>query len=539
MALWSLKGKKILIVDDFAEMRTTLRDMLASYGANDISMASNGEDAVDTICHHDFDIILCDYNLGDGKDGQQVLEEVKIRGELPYSTVFIMVTAESTSFMVMGALEHQPDDYLSKPFTKSVVQSRIKKLLDKKGSLKKLAHALDQNNNSVAIKLCDEEINNSPRYRNEFQKLKSELLIKEQKYDEAKKLCKEVSTERNLAWAKFNLGKIQYLQHEYNDAKKLFKEVIKDSPNYISAYDWLAKTQKQLDEVEEAQATIEMAIEKSSKSVERQRYLGDIADQNRDYETAERARKKTLRMGKNSILRQARDYTKLADVLVINGDPKEALRMADKLNYEFKTAPEAKLSAAVTKSNIYTAMGNESQSQLAVQEAKKIFSKSQCQLDEDSAMNLTKALLAHGDIETANKVVTQLVANNHDNQELLEQVSNLYEKSGVEQNINEIRKEITAINNNGVKLLETGKIDESIELFEQALESGPNNQVININCAQAYLMMVISNGIDNDLLEKIRTCLDKTQGNDKLQTRYMKLNSAYWQIINNLAAKKT
>ena len=72
MAIWSLEGKKILIIDDFAEMRSTLRGMLASYGANDISMASNGEDAVDMICRKNFDIILCDYNLGDGKDGQQV-----------------------------------------------------------------------------------------------------------------------------------------------------------------------------------------------------------------------------------------------------------------------------------------------------------------------------------------------------------------------------------------------------------------------------------------------------------------------------------
>ena len=77
IALWSLKDKKILIVDDFAEMRSSLRNMLTPFDANDISMASTGEEAIELIAHNKFDIIMCDYNLGDGKDGQQVLEEAK------------------------------------------------------------------------------------------------------------------------------------------------------------------------------------------------------------------------------------------------------------------------------------------------------------------------------------------------------------------------------------------------------------------------------------------------------------------------------
>ncbi|HHJ80906.1 MAG TPA: response regulator, partial [Candidatus Tenderia electrophaga] len=134
MALWSLKGKKILIIDDFAEMRSNLRNMLIPFDGSDISTAGNGDDAIAHISQNIYDIILCDYNLGEGKDGQQVLEEAKLRGQLPYSTVFLMVTAESTTFMVMGALEHQPDDYLTKPFNASILQKRLKKALDKKSN---------------------------------------------------------------------------------------------------------------------------------------------------------------------------------------------------------------------------------------------------------------------------------------------------------------------------------------------------------------------------------------------------------------------
>ena len=537
MAIWSLEGKKILIIDDFAEMRSTLRGMLASYGANDISMASNGEDAVDMICRKNFDIILCDYNLGDGKDGQQILEEVKLRGKLRYSTVFIMVTAESTSFMVMGALEHQPDDYLSKPFTRTVLQNRIKKLLDKKSSLKKLAKALDQSNIEAAIELCDEEINNAPHYRHEFLKLKCELLINEHRFDEASKICNEVIAERELSWARFNLGKILFLQQHYAEAEALFQAIIGENPNYISAYDWLARCQEQLGQTEKAQQSLELAIEKSPKSIIRQRTLADVSEQNRDYETAERARKKVIRFAKNSVLREATDFTNLANILVVNDNSKEALRTVEQLKYEFKNDPQAKLAAALARGKIYAELDNQAGSQAAIEEAAELLSQQRCQFSNELAMELTEAFLKHDKADAANMVVTQLVTNNHDNQALLDKVNTIYQESGTEHNVEsalaDIRKEIASTNNKGVALLEDGNLEESIALFEEALQRGPDNQVLNINTAQAYIMLLKKKGADKGILDKVRHCLDKTQHNEKLHQRHKKLNAAYWEIINN------
>ncbi len=538
MGLWSLKGKKILIVDDFAEMRSTIRGMLVPYGADDISMASNGEEAVDIICQNNFDIILCDYNLGDGKDGQQVLEEVKLRDKLAYSTVFIMVTAENTSFMVMGALEYQPDDYLSKPFTHSVLQNRIKKLLDKKGDLKKLAKALDQHNNTTAIALCTEEINNKPRHRHEFLKLKCELLINEHRYDEATELCQQVMTERNLPWAKFSFGKILFLQQAYEDAKQIFEELIQENAAYISAYDWLAKCQQIQGQTEASQKTIEMAIERSPKSVLRQRTLADLAEQNNNLSIAERARKKTLRTAKNSILCQSSDYTKLANVLTANDNSKEALRIVDQLKHDFKNDSEAKLAASVSKGKIYSQIGRESESRAAIDEAAELFSKNQSHLSKELAIELTEAFLANGKADIADKLVTQLITNNHDNQELLDKVSQIYKDADSDNNVNQIvtaiRQEIIDTNNKGVKLLENGKLEESVALFEQALERGPENQAININSAQAYIMLIKQRGSKPPLLAKVRRCLDKTSNNEKLRKRHQLLNKAYWDIVNKM-----
>ncbi|MBS3800868.1 MAG: response regulator, partial [Thioalkalivibrio sp.] len=115
----------VLVVDDFSNMRSTLRQMLLSAGYEDIDMAASGEDAIDKLGQRRYAIVLCDYNLGEGLDGQQVLDLARDRGLIDLSTLFIMVTAETTSDMVMGAVESIPDGYLSKPFTKDLLAVRL------------------------------------------------------------------------------------------------------------------------------------------------------------------------------------------------------------------------------------------------------------------------------------------------------------------------------------------------------------------------------------------------------------------------------
>ena len=72
--LWSLGDQSILAVDDFREMRSMMREMCTGLGATDITLCSNGEEALEKLAERPHTIILCDYNLGAGKDGQQVLE---------------------------------------------------------------------------------------------------------------------------------------------------------------------------------------------------------------------------------------------------------------------------------------------------------------------------------------------------------------------------------------------------------------------------------------------------------------------------------
>ena len=128
----NLKTKKVLVVDDFFNFRLTMKNMMRSFDVIYLDDAGSGEEAIGKMAVRKFDIILCDYNLGQGKSGQQVLEEGKFRGYINYSTIFIMVTAENSLEMIMGAAEYQPDDYLMKPFAKEILGKKIKHLIERK-----------------------------------------------------------------------------------------------------------------------------------------------------------------------------------------------------------------------------------------------------------------------------------------------------------------------------------------------------------------------------------------------------------------------
>ena len=142
-----LEDKRILIVDDQAEMRALLKKMAQEQlGIEKIDVAMDAEEALGNIKANLYDIIFCDYELGLGKDGQQILEEVRHFKLISFNAAFILVTAATTRDMVMGALEYCPDGYLTKPINSHEFKVRILKVLKAKSHFKEIGHSIDENN---------------------------------------------------------------------------------------------------------------------------------------------------------------------------------------------------------------------------------------------------------------------------------------------------------------------------------------------------------------------------------------------------------
>ena len=152
------KKSRVLIIEDGAEARGILRGFLRDVGVQKLDLVVSGQEAIECLRSRQYDIVLCDYNLGKGKDGQQVLEEAKFSNYISFSTIFIMITAETTVEMVMGAMEYQPDSYLTKPYTKNELMARLNRAVETKIEYREIEGCYGQKDYLKTIALCNQKI---------------------------------------------------------------------------------------------------------------------------------------------------------------------------------------------------------------------------------------------------------------------------------------------------------------------------------------------------------------------------------------------
>ena len=84
------RQKKCLVVDDVPDIRASLKRILIDYGSSDVDMAGSAEEAIEICEKKYYDIVLADYNLGPGKNGQQLLEELRFHGRLKHTAMFLL-----------------------------------------------------------------------------------------------------------------------------------------------------------------------------------------------------------------------------------------------------------------------------------------------------------------------------------------------------------------------------------------------------------------------------------------------------------------
>lgn len=119
--------QKIAIIEDDSGIRTVLRLALKGAGFNAVYEAERGDEGLDMVLRERPDLVILDLMLP-GMSGLSVCRQ--IRGNSAVSgTPIIMLTAKSAEEDVVLGLELGADDYVTKPFSKSVLIARIKAAL--------------------------------------------------------------------------------------------------------------------------------------------------------------------------------------------------------------------------------------------------------------------------------------------------------------------------------------------------------------------------------------------------------------------------
>ncbi len=121
--------KNILAIDDEEDLLELLRFNLTRDGYN-VVCAESGEEALDKVAVHAFDIILLDLMLP-GIDGLEVARILKSDNKSEKIPV-IMLTAKGEEADIVAGLELGADDYVTKPFSPRVLSARIKAVLRRK-----------------------------------------------------------------------------------------------------------------------------------------------------------------------------------------------------------------------------------------------------------------------------------------------------------------------------------------------------------------------------------------------------------------------
>jgi CheY-like chemotaxis protein len=308
--------KKVLIIEDLAEMRSSMKSMLNAMGVQDIETINNGEDALEKIrSDNKYDIIFSDYELGRGKDGQQVLEECRAARLIRAETAFIMVTAAQTVEMVMGALEYEPDGYIAKPVTLDILRTRLNKIIRTKDVYQGINQAIDRRDVQGALEACNRLAVEMPKFALAAYRIKGKVLLDAMRYEEARDIYSTVLNIKRVAWAMLGMAKVHFFTGEYEDARKLLEGLAKTNTKYVEALDWLAKVLEVQGKYHAAQKILEDAVAQSAKSVMRQQALARIAELNNDYEVMFKACRKAIGLGKNSFFRNPGMYISLAKAL--------------------------------------------------------------------------------------------------------------------------------------------------------------------------------------------------------------------------------
>lgn len=117
---------KVLVVDDSAVMRKIIVSALTAMDVTpeNITQASDGQEAVDLAASQQFDIILMDWNMPNML-GIDAVKAIRATGN---KTPILMVTTEGERTNVLLAIQSGANNYLVKPFNSEDLRERVEQL---------------------------------------------------------------------------------------------------------------------------------------------------------------------------------------------------------------------------------------------------------------------------------------------------------------------------------------------------------------------------------------------------------------------------
>ncbi len=533
-----LERKRALLIDRHPNARNSLRIMLSALGVTAVHNAGSSAEVLRQVKAHPFDMILSDYQLEDGRDGQQLLEELRQQHLVALTTVFIIITSERAYHNVVSVAELAPDDYLIKPFTADELHGRLVRALYKKHFFAQLYEQLDNGAFSEALTTCERLVAQESGFLFDALRLKGEILNALGRHAEAKAVYEQVLEQRVVPWAKMGLAMALRGQQQMTEALAVGASLVDDFPEFTAAYDFLAEVQEDMGQSAEAQETLQRAATISPNNSSRQRLVGDVAARNNDLPAAERAYGKVLERRRGSSLKNIDDYTNLSRIMVERGHTEGAKKINDELRRDWRGNKQGELAALVMEGLCAEKEGDPAKAKRAVEQAILLHEAIKNEggappVSQKLTLDLAQACLATGNEAAAQEIVRKVAAENHENRAMIAQVQSIYTKAGMEQNgqelLAQVGREIVELNNRGVLAARSGDVQGSVQLLMEAAERVPNLQFL-VNATKAIFTLLEIKGWDANLAKRGLRYLEMAQTKDIRNPRVISARETYQRV---------
>ena len=499
----------ILIVEDQRPFLILLKGLLTNLGAKDVMTATSADQAIRFCRNHRVDIIVCDLHLGTNKkNGYELYQELQYRKMVSASAVFLLISADAARPIVLGSLEHKPDDYLLKPFSQAQLKSRLNKSWQRKQYFLQVLQAMSKQEYVAAIEALDKFTDMPAPYQRMALEIRLEILWHETEYEKALVLLNSHSDQLPTQWAQLALGKTYLAMRKFNEAIQCANKVLALNQFDPEALDILAQAKSASQLPEEALADIRRAIKNSPYSLQRQLLASRIARENNDYELLTEATKATWQLSKNTIFKQVNywcnhissllDAAEAAEIktqrhrfqqeallqLQRAGHDEALTRLDEPFSLDiFDQIMHARVDAIDGK--LINAKRSLMDSQLTIEKQFELYPASLA----PSSMQLMVDL---GEFEEVNQLLQTLNSQNTE----LDDSSRMLVRS-MSKRVKESEQQYAQINRRGIQLYQQEKYTEAKASFNSALELSPVNAGIALNLLQC-LIKLMGNNEKND-----------------------------------------
>ncbi|MDP5135659.1 response regulator [Rheinheimera baltica] len=486
------RDERILIIDDQSLSQSYLRYALEQLGYQNISYAGRAQSALNFCKQNNYDLIICAYNLPNGKDGYQLFEELKATGLHKLNCGVIFISAETEPALVHSVLELQPDEFLAKPYVIRDLQQRIERVLKRKQQLRPVYELLELKLHDKALDWLNQQLTQPELHKLYplFLKLKGDVMLQQHAYSDALVFFNAMLQIQPFSWAR--IGKVFCLLRN-NEEEQAFAELqhmLARTETRLYALDCLAELEFRQQHFQQAQQHILAAADIAPRNLLRQQKLLQLSRLNHDYELQYRAARDMVKFARYSMYEQPDLYLNLArasiDFALSSEDSEQQTRLSRQATMSLNTVQRQYGLQNLTEAQqvlqarlLYLQDHRDKARQLLVELSEEI------EIDSlENALDKAKALHEVG-LSDASKSLFNRISQ-HCRQQQPEPLFAAY--------LNQEQQERAAmahgpreLNNNAVHLYQHGNWQEAFSAFTLAWQVMPKNAGIALNLWQTLL----------------------------------------------------